>query len=125
MNSYLKQKGVSNILPKYVYDAAEQYSWPGNVRELFNFLDRYLAFGDTALESIGYSTPFTYAKHSQGESLKEALNNFELDLFMRALQKHKNNHLAAAQELRVNVRTFNRRLKVLSAEKNNTVADDA
>ena len=32
----------------------EHYDWPGNVRELHNFLDRYTAFGDVALEeSLG------------------------------------------------------------------------
>ena len=49
----MERKGISCALPLQVRLAMEHYDWPGNVRELHNFLDRYTAFGDVALESLG------------------------------------------------------------------------
>ena len=47
-----KYRKHMNLTPGLM-EALRQYSWPGNVRELHNFLDRYTAFGDVALESLG------------------------------------------------------------------------
>ena len=53
VEAYMERKGISCALPLQVRLAMEHYDWPGNVRELHNFLDRYTAFGDVALESLG------------------------------------------------------------------------
>ncbi|MEI3477962.1 MAG: hypothetical protein V8Q84_01325 [Bilophila sp.] len=53
VEAYMERKGLSCVLPLQVRLAMEHYDWPGNVRELHNFLDRYTAFGDVALESLG------------------------------------------------------------------------
>ena len=50
IDTYAKDRGITETLPPHVYMEMEKYTWPGNVRELQNVLDRYWAFGESALE---------------------------------------------------------------------------
>ena len=50
---WMEKRGISIDIPLPVRLAMEHYSWPGNARELYNFLDRYAAFGEAALDSLG------------------------------------------------------------------------
>ena len=81
--------------------AVEQYDWPGNVRELHNFLDRYLAFGDEALLSLGDA--------GRADLL---LNTPRM--IRQALEKCRWHRGKAAEELGLNLRTLQRKMRRMS-----------
>ena len=84
VEAWLEKRGLSLVLPPHVRLAVEQYDWPGNVRELHNFLDRYLAFGDEALMSLGDAGRADLLLNTpQGISLEQAV----LQLVLRPSNK--------------------------------------
>ena len=115
VEAWLEKRGLNLILPPHVRLAVEQYDWPGNVRELHNFLDRYLAFGDEALLSLGDAgradllliTP-------QGISLDQAVLQLEERMIRQALEKCRWHRGKAAEELGLNLRTLQRKMRRMS-----------
>jgi len=107
----------------------EHYPWPGNVRELYNFLDRYAAFGEAALESLGGDADVDRFLPDDGESmlLEEATLRLEEKFILKALEAchwHRGN---AAQMLGLNLRTMQRKMRRLGLgnlrQKNSTEGD--
>lgn len=45
-------KGLSPKITPHIRAVMVRYDWPGNIRELYNFLERYYAFGDSAVETL-------------------------------------------------------------------------
>ena len=90
VEAYMERKGISCALPLQVRLAMEHYDWPGNVRELHNFLDRYTAFGDVALESLGDAgkTELLFpALHHEGLTLETATLQLEERLIRQARRR--------------------------------------
>ena len=86
VEAWLEKRGLNLILPPQVRLAVEQYDWPGNVRELHNFLDRYLAFGDEALLSLGDAGRADLLLNTpQGISLEHAVLQLEERMIRQAL----------------------------------------
>ena len=52
IHSYLASHGVSRVIPPLVNMRIMQHSWPGNIRELYNFLDRYIVFGEEEANAL-------------------------------------------------------------------------
>ena len=110
-----KYRKHMNLTPGLM-EALRQYSWPGNVRELHNFLDRYTAFGDVALESLGDAgkTELLFpALHHEGLTLETATLQLEERLIRQALERCRWRRGDAAEALGLNLRTLQRKMKRL------------
>ena len=106
-----KYRKHMNLTPGLM-EALRQYSWPGNVRELHNFLDRYTAFGDVALESLGDAgkTELLFpALHHEGLTLETATLQLEERLIRQALERCRWRRGDAAEALGLNLRTSSAR----------------
>ncbi|MBO4317070.1 MAG: AAA family ATPase, partial [Mailhella sp.] len=95
--------------------AMEHYEWPGNIRELHNFLDRYSAFGDSALDMLGDTADCVDdpAIICSDEPLEEAMRKVEKRYILHALEECRWRKGRAAEKLGLNMRTFQRRMKAL------------
>ena len=115
VEAWLEKRGLSLVLPPHVRLAVEQYDWPGNVRELHNFLDRYLAFGDEALLSLGDAGRADLLLNTpQGISLEQAVLQLEERMIRQALEKCRWHRGKAAEELGLNLRTLQRKMRRMS-----------
>ena len=115
VEAWLEKRGLNLILPPHVRLAVEQYDWPGNVRELHNFLDRYLAFGDEALLSLGDAGRADLLLNTpQGISLEQAVLQLEERMIRQALEKCRWHRGKAAEELGLNLRTLQRKMRRMS-----------
>lgn len=116
VEAYMERKGLSCVLPLQVRLAMEHYDWPGNVRELHNFLDRYTAFGDVALESLGDAGKtdllFPDLAH-EGLTLEKATLQLEERMIRQALDRCRWRRGEAAAALGLNLRTLQRKMKRL------------
>ena len=104
VEAWLEKRGLSLVLPPHVRLAVEQYDWPGNVRELHNFLDRYLAFGDEALMSLGDAGRADLLLNTpQGISLEQAVLQLEERMIKQTLERCRWHRGKAAEELGLNL----------------------
>ncbi|MEG2140073.1 MAG: sigma 54-interacting transcriptional regulator [Bilophila sp.] len=120
VEAYLERKGLSCSLPLQVRLAMEHYDWPGNVRELHNFLDRYTAFGDVALESLGEAGKLDLlfpALPHEGLTLENATLQLEERMIQQALDRCRWRRGDAAEALGLNLRTLQRKMKRLGMGK--------
>ena len=120
VEAYLERKGLCCSLPLQVRLAMEHYDWPGNVRELHNFLDRYTAFGDVALESLGEAgkTDLLFpALPHEGLTLENATLQLEERMIRQALERCRWRRCDAAEALGLNLRTLQRKMKRLGMER--------
>ena len=115
IDEYLKKKNANIKLPMKVRLAVQNYHWPGNVRELHNFLDRYLFLGEFALKSLHFSDEDTFLMSLSSDNLsyKEAMEAFEKQLIAKALKQNNGNTANCAEELDINLRTLQRKIKQL------------
>jgi Nif-specific regulatory protein len=100
------------------------YHWPGNVRELENCIERaVLTSADHVIH--GYSMPPSLQTADQtntavlppeGASLKELVSNYEREVIIDALKKHRGNAAAASRELQTTQRIVNYRIRKLGIE---------
>jgi two-component system, NtrC family, response regulator len=92
--SYCKEMGKPFIrFSKPALDAMRRHSWPGNVRELQNRVQRALVLSDGKMISpaeLDLSVTIE-AKESPQGSLKEARQEFERDIIVRALKDNGGN----------------------------------
>jgi PAS domain S-box-containing protein len=103
-------------LPFRVREAMETYHWPGNVRELQNVLHTYISLGKLDLmgqisdpaseEQAILSAPF-----SNGESLRQRMDALEKKMILRALEAARWHRGRAAEALRLNYKTLQRKMK--------------
>ncbi len=105
------------ILPEKILEALFSYDWPGNVRELENLLRRYLAIGHLDFPGIGFepandweNVPIKASKWN-GMSLATAVERFEKDMVVSALQQHQWHKAKAAAHLGISRRTLFRKIK--------------
>lgn len=115
VDAYCERKNVQLNLPLRVRLAMEHYAWPGNVRELHNFLDRYAAFGESALENLqGMENLDMLMPAPCAEmSLEEATLQLEERFIRHALEQCRWQRAKAAHMLGLNLRTLQRKMKRL------------
>ncbi len=98
------------------------YHWPGNVRELENCVERAVL---TSTDKVvhGYTLPpslqageptNTALLPAEGASLDLLLNNYEREVIIDTLKKHRGNAAAAARHLRTTPRVINYSIKRLN-----------
>jgi DNA-binding NtrC family response regulator len=115
-----KIKGFSSDAMKFLLN----YSWPGNVRELKNVIRRAVLLAESdSIELSNFSTDNLKLTEAaikatktldKGISFDEITQEFEKDLIKRALEQVGGNKLRAAELLRMNNKTFYRKLKTLN-----------
>lgn len=114
VSAYLEKKAYTANLSFKIQIAMQQYHWPGNVRELFNFLDRFIVFGEQALGDLqieaNSSMDFAIPTHF---NYKEASISFERSFIKNALEFCNGQKGKCAKLLDMNLRTFQRKLKAL------------
>lgn len=106
------RNGLELALPHQVRLAMNRYHWPGNVRELHNFLDRYVAFGQSAADALG-GVESTMPPVSEGQSLNDATRQLEKNIIMKTLERFRWHRGHTAQALGLNLRTLQRKMKSL------------
>lgn len=113
--AWKERRQIQLDIPLNVRLAMEHYAWPGNVRELYNFLDRYAAFGEAALESLGEAASAEKFLPFEGAdmSLEEATLRLEESLILKALEACRWHRGDAARMLGLNLRTMQRKMKRL------------
>jgi len=116
-SAWQERRGMQIEIPFPVWKAIERYSWPGNVRELYNFLDRYAAFGEAALDSLGDSAyeadSLELPDPQEGISLEAATLQLEEKLIRKTLEACHWHRGETAVRLGLNLRTLQRKMKRL------------
>lgn len=115
VDAWCERKGVHLSIPLRVRLAMEHYDWPGNVRELHNFLDRYAAFGEAALEGLGDAgrAELVFPSLHDGLTLEEATLQLEERMIRETLERCHWRRGETARRLGLNLRTLQRKMKRL------------
>ena len=96
-------------------DALMQYHWPGNVRELENCMERaVLLCEEQVIHTYHLPPTLQTAKDTgtyQGQSLKDAVERFEMDILIDALKSCRGNIRRAAKQLQTTERIFGYKIK--------------
>ncbi len=116
MEAWKDRRGGTINIPMDVRLAMERYAWPGNVRELHNFLDRYAALGDSALEALGEAGNNKLLTPRPGLTLDAALLQLEEAMILQALEQCRWSRNKAAAALGLPLRTFQRKLARLNVK---------
>lgn len=102
------KRNVATFAPA-VLERLHNYDWPGNVRELQNFVERAIVL--SCGEEIAKVDLPTI--NNQPLNLKQALEDHERRLLIKALSDHRDNHALAAKSLGIPRTSFNSRLLAL------------
>ncbi len=92
------------------------HDWPGNVRELENIIERAFILCTDGIISISHLPEEISPYHRQNDSdysLNDARSRLEAQAIRIALEKNRNNRLAAARELGMHKTTLFRKIKQL------------
>lgn len=114
--------GTGPALSAGALKALARYRFPGNVRELENILERATALGSGDLievEDLHLEEDQMLGNEAadrRSETLEDYLNRLERQTIMTALQDSAGSRSAAAQQLRVSIRSLDYRLKRLEIE---------
>jgi len=96
-------------------DALMQYHWPGNVRELENCMERAVLLCEEQVIHTYHLPPTLHTARDTGtvqtQSLKEAVERFEMDLIIDALKSTRGNMRQAAKSLQTTERIFSYKVK--------------
>ncbi len=93
------------------------YDWPGNVRELQNVLQRYITMKTLDFMSTSVSKPVAQEDFKPvdlqkgGESLDQAVTNFEKNIILGVLEQKKWQKNKAASVLQIDRKTLFRKMK--------------
>ena len=120
-------KNLHAVTARFADDALERlcsYDWPGNVRELRNVIERTLVLHGRAEEEIRpefLPDEFRDARparpmHSDGMSLRDAVNAYERDLITRAIERANGVQTTAARSLRTTRRILKYRMEKLDID---------
>ncbi len=96
-------------------DALMRYHWPGNVRELENCMERAVLLCQEQVIHTYHLPPSLQTAEDTGtqqaQSLKEAVERFEMDLIIDALKSSRGNMRKAARALKTTERIFGYKVK--------------
>ena len=96
-------------LPIHLIDRLSQENWPGNVRQLQNTLQHYLTTGEFLLQGRHLSNE-PEPEFSETSGLFDAIDQFEKQMIVRALERNHGNRTATARMLRITRRTLYKKL---------------
>ncbi len=111
----------AGTIPGYIIDTLLNYDWPGNIRELQNVLQRYLTEGNLDVfvnHCVNKKSP-ALAVNCRREilhqdiSYRKALDQFEKELILNALNKTRWNRCEVTRLLGIPRRTLYQKMKKL------------
>ncbi len=114
IHNYLTKNGVSRVISPLINMRIMQYSWPGNIRELYNFLDRYIVFGDEEASSLHSETKNAGQPAFScpcGTTLEEAVAITEKNTISRALSACGGHLEKSASMLGISLSTLKRKIR--------------
>jgi PAS domain S-box-containing protein len=92
------------------------HSWPGNVRELVSMVERLMIVNRQKNITLScLPEPYLGPSHRGGKTLKEMVEQFELELISEALELYKTN-IEAAERLGISVSSLGRRLRKMETD---------
>ena len=98
-------------IPAYLQSELFNYEWPGNVRELINVATRFALNPQSDLAALlGKQSPVAPIE-SADRSLRKCVHNYERALLENALKRHSGSVNKVLEELGLERRTFNLKLK--------------
>ncbi len=109
----------AGTIPGYIIDTLLNYDWPGNIRELQNVLQRYLTEGNLDVfvnHCVNKKSP-ALAVNCRREilhqdiSYRKALDQFEKELILNALNKTRWNRCEVTRLLGIPRRTLYQKMK--------------
>jgi len=111
-------KSIREIEPRAM-NILKNYEYPGNIRELENLIERLVVLHksdsniieDKDLASILPSSHSNNNEINMENGLVQAVEDFEKNLIIRALEENGNNKVQTAKVLRVNRSTFMSKIK--------------
>jgi transcriptional regulator with PAS, ATPase and Fis domain len=116
INLLAKDKSTQPLSGK-MHEALFKYGWPGNVRELQNVIYRYLTLNQFDIippaekEYSRSDDPSKTFADKKFISFKKALESFEKNLLVEALESNRWHREKAAASLELPLRTFYRKIK--------------
>jgi DNA-binding NtrC family response regulator len=125
-------KSIRGIAPA-AEDQLRSHYWPGNVRELRNVVERAVILETSATIQPASLPDFALETRLRkgglamppGSSLEEAVNQFEKDLIVTALERHQYNLAKVASQLRITRHALRYRMNRLNIEVGSTSDEDA
>ena len=111
IEKFAKQYGKPRLkLNSRIIDALSKHSWPGNVRELINIIERSVILSDG--KTLDLSSILMSNSNIKPKEYYSSLNiaESEINLILKAIEKHKGNMTLAAKELGLTRSSFYRRL---------------
>ena len=111
VDHFLKQFTGEQVFPALqgkVLEALYKYDWPGNIRELQNVLRRYLATKrlDFLDAPAGAPAVVSLPALDQGQSLNQAMTQFERTVIEKCLEHHRWHRGKAAAALKIDRKTL-------------------
>lgn len=127
LEKFNNKYGKSLIFSPDVYNYFYNYNWPGNIRELKNTVEYSVILCTSSTVSLADIPSSMLEKESTHNltnnnsiknytSLKDAITQYEYDVFVDALNKCNNNRSRTMELLKLSRRTFYRKLKELGLE---------
>ncbi len=116
------KKDIS-FLPQSILDLLLRHDWPGNVRELENVIQRavLMAKNNTITENElffdmqpggnGKEPQVNYLEQMDGQALKTMISDFEKDVIVFALEKHRGNVAQTVKQLDIGKTAFYDKMK--------------
>lgn len=98
------------ILSPPALQVLQRYSWPGNIRELANVLEYASILCDRLPIGVEHLPPQVSAGPTSTSQRPLTLAEIEMRAIMDAIERHRGNKTAAAQELGVSIRTLYNKL---------------
>ncbi len=116
INFFAKGKPTQPLSGK-MHEALHKYNWPGNVRELQNVIYRYITLNQFDIIPSTETEDFESDEASKALAnkkfipFKKAIENFEKNLLVKALETNRWHREKAAASLELPPRTFYRKIK--------------
>jgi two-component system, NtrC family, response regulator len=111
------KKKLTGFTPQAL-QALDAYSWPGNVRELENRIKRAVIMAQKSRLSPEDLQLATDRAGLRGVKLREARENLEREMVLRALSRNRNNLSKAAEELGISRPTLYELMEKLGIQRN-------
>ena len=105
--------GIMKEIDPEVIDELYNYNWPGNVRELESLIERLIiTIPGRNIISSSLPKPYSIKNYNNTKTLKEKVEQFELELVKEELERTRDKN-EAAKKLGISISSLFRKIKIL------------